>query len=127
MGITFLRVEVANPVDPDVTESLDLLVDSGAIHSVVPAVVLERLRIRPIAEQNYRLADGSLITRRRGGALFRYGGRVGVAGVIFGEEGDSALLGVTTLEELGLAFDPLRRELKEMPMILAVTSMHPDA
>jgi hypothetical protein len=77
--------------------------------------------------RRWELTDGSLITRRRGGAVFRYSGRVGVAGVIFGEEGDSALLGVTTLEELGLAFDPLRRELKEMPMILAVTSMRPDA
>lgn len=58
--------------------------------------------------------------RRKGGALFKYGDRIGVADVIFGEEGDSMLLGAFTLEALGLSLDPLRRELKPLPMILAV-------
>jgi len=39
--------------------------------------------------------------------------------VIFGQKGDSVLLGALTLEALGLSLDPLRRELKELPMILA--------
>ena len=40
--------------------------------------------------------------------------------MIFGEEGDSTLLGVLTLEALGLMLDPLRRELKPLPMMLAL-------
>ena len=47
-----------------------------------------------------------------------FGDKVGGADVIFGEEGDSNLLGATTLESLGLALDPIRRELKPIPMIL---------
>jgi len=39
--------------------------------------------------------------------------------VIFGEGSDCNLLGVFTLTTLGLALDPLRRELKPLPMILA--------
>lgn len=39
--------------------------------------------------------------------------------MIFGEEGDSVLLGTFTLEVLGLALDPLKRELKPLPMVLA--------
>jgi hypothetical protein len=39
--------------------------------------------------------------------------------VIFGEPEDSNLLGAFTLEALGLALDPLRRELHPLPMILA--------
>ncbi len=35
-----------------------------------------------------------------------------------GEPGDAALLGVVTLEELGLILDPMRRELRPMPMSL---------
>ena len=50
--------------------------------------------------------------------MFRYGQRVGVADVIFGEPGDSVLLGATTLESLGLALDPQRRELHPLPMVL---------
>jgi len=39
--------------------------------------------------------------------------------VIFGEKGDSTLLGAVTLESLGVWLDPLRRELRPLPMILA--------
>jgi predicted aspartyl protease len=119
MGLTFLTVEVGNPGTPDVVEGLDFLVDSGAIYSVVPAQVLDRLHIRPISEEEFRLADGTAIRRKKGIALFRYGGRVGGADVIFGEPGDSTLLGAFTLEALGLCLDPLRRELKPLPMVLA--------
>lgn len=41
--------------------------------------------------------------------------------MIFGEEGDATLLGAMTLEALGLALDPLKRELREMPMIIGST------
>ncbi len=119
MGLTTLRIEVGNPATPEVTEALELLIDSGAIYSVVPATVLERLGIRPLAQQEFRLADGTRILRKKGIALFRYRDRVGGADVIFGEAGDSTLLGAFTLESLGYALDPLRRELRELPMIIA--------
>ena len=120
MGLTVLEIEVGNPSTPEVTETIELLIDSGAIYSVVPAPVLERLGIRPLVQQEFRLADGSKITRRKGGTMFKYGDRIGVADVIFGEEGDYTLLGAFTLEALGLSLNPLRRELTPLPMLLAV-------
>lgn len=120
MGSTVLRVEVGNPANPDVTESLEFLVDSGAVYSVVPSSALERLGLRPLREEEFRLADGTSVRRKTGGALFKYGERLGVANVIFGEEGDSTLLGALTLEALGYALDPLRRELRPLPMILGL-------
>ena len=119
MGLTVLELEIGNPAQPDVTEKLEFLIDSGAIYSVVPTPILDRLGIKPLTEQVFRLADGSKISRKKGIALFRYGEQVGGADVIFGEEGDSTLLGAFTLEALGLALDPLRRELKPLPMMLA--------
>lgn len=119
MGLTVLDVEVGNPAKPEVTETVEFLIDSGAVYSVVPATVLARLGIKPLAEQQFRLADGSKIIRKKGGALFKYQDNIGVADVIFGDEGDSVLLGAFTLESLGLVLDPLRRELKALPMILA--------
>ena len=118
MGLTVLEIEVGNPAQPEVTEKIEFLIDSGAVYSVVPSPVLERLGIQPLAEQEFRLAGGTKIVRKKGGALFKYGDLIGVADVIFGEEGDSVLLGAFTLEALGLALDPLRRELKPLPMIL---------
>jgi clan AA aspartic protease len=120
MGLTVLELEVGNPANPSVTEKIEFLIDSGAIYSVAPTPILTKLGIQPIAEQEFRLADGSKITRKKGVALFRYGERVGGADVIFGEEGDQILLGAFTLEALGLSLDPLRRDLKPMPMMLAV-------
>ena len=81
------------------------MIDSGAIYSVIPTPLLERLGIRPLVEQEFRLANGTKIVRKKGGALFKYGDRV--------------LLGAFTLEALGLSLDPLRRELRPLPMILA--------
>ncbi len=119
MGLTVLEVEVGNPANPEVTKKLDFLVDSGAIYSVVPTPILERLGIKPLSDQEFRLADGTKIMRKKGIALFKYEDKIGGADVIFGEEDDSVLLGAFTLEALGLALDPLKRELKPLPMILA--------
>jgi len=119
MGLTVLLIEVGNTASPEITEKVEFLIDSGAIYSVVPTPVLEKLGIRPLKPEEFRLADGSRVVRHRGGAVFRYGERVGVADVIFCEEHDSNLLGALTLEALGLSLDPLRRELKPLPMILA--------
>ena len=118
MGLTTLEIEVGNPANPDVTERLEFLIDSGAIHSVVPASLLDRLGIRPLTQQEFRLANGQRIVRRKGGAMFRYQDRVGVADVIFGEEGDSNLLGSTTLEAMELGLDPIKRVLLPLPAVL---------
>ena len=119
MGITYVDMEVANPADPSRTEAVQFLVDSGATFSVVPRPILSRLGILPHTEQAFRLANGERITRQKGTALFKYRGRTGGSDVIFGEENDSRLLGVFTLEALGFALDPLRRELLDIPMMLA--------
>lgn len=85
MGLTVLEVEIGNPANPDFTERLDLLVDSGAVYSVVPAAALGRLGIRALREKEF-------------------------------------LLGALTLEALGFVLDPLRRELRSLPMILSTGS-----
>jgi predicted aspartyl protease len=119
MGLTTLRLRVGSGAAPEITEELEFVVDSGAVYSVVPAEVLGRLGVQPLAQQEFRLANGTRIVRRKGVALFRFGDRVGGADVIFGEPEDALLLGAFTLESLGLCLDPLRRELLPVPMILA--------
>lgn len=119
MGLTVLEIEVGNSANPRVTERVEFLVDSGPIYSVVPTPILEKLGVEPLAEQEFRLANGERILRKMGIALFKYGDRIGGADVVFGEPDDSVLLGAFTLQALGLVLDPLRRELKPLPMLLA--------
>lgn len=118
MGLTYLTLEIANPTEPARHEDLECLIDSGAFHTIAPAHLLQRLGIPVRGEQRFRLADGRSIRRRIGTAQFRYLERVGGATVIFGEEGDSQLLGVSTLESMGLELDPLRRELHPLPLVI---------
>jgi hypothetical protein len=61
-----LEIEIGNPSEPNVTEKIDLLVDSGAIYSVVPTLILEKLNIKPLAEQEFRLANGTKIIKKKG-------------------------------------------------------------
>src|SRR5579862_224123 len=118
MGITALTLEMANNLKPDQWIPIELMVDSGAIYSVIPTTLLRRLGIRPEGRYEFVLADGSVVTRRTGAASFRCKGITGPSRVVFGEPSDSPLLGVVTLEELGLSLDPVRGELKPLPMII---------
>ena len=118
MGITVLTIDVANPAAPERRVEVELLVDSGAIYSIVPRAVLAQLGIEPHGRERFRLADGSSIERDRGDAVFVYGSRRGAAPVIFGEPGDAALLGAVTLESLGLVLDAIRRDLRPLPMVV---------
>ena len=118
MGLTKLKVAVGNVANPEVTEELEFLIDSGAFYSVVPANILKKLGVQPRDEQEFRLADGSSIVRKRGTALFKYENRIGGADVIFGELEDAILLGALSLEALGYALDPIRRRLIPLPMVL---------
>lgn len=118
MAITFVDVQVSNPAKPEIKEKLSFLVDSGAIYSVVPATVLKKLGILSDEEREFTLADGRKVTRKMSGAKFEYNSRHGHAPVIFGEKDDSTLLGATTLEAMGVALDPLKRQIMPLPMIL---------
>jgi len=119
MGLTYVEARIANASRPRRTARLKFLVDSGATYSVVPAPILRRLGIKPAKTRSFLLADGSKIKRPLGEALIRINGDAGTSPVIFGEEGDSALLGSVTLEVLGFVLDPFKRVLRPLPMLLA--------
>jgi hypothetical protein len=46
-GLTVLDVKVGNPANPETTEKIEFLIDSGAIYSVVPTPVLAGRRSKP--------------------------------------------------------------------------------
>lgn len=119
MGLTPIKVSIANPARPKRAIDLTFLVDSGAIHSVIPAALLRKLGVKPHSKRTFILADGSEITRKIGDVAFRLDGRQGAAPVIFGEKDDSTLLGYVSLEALGMVLDPMKRELRPLPMVLA--------
>lgn len=116
MGMTDIKAKVVNPADVSKSVKLKFLIDSGAVYSVVPRKVLEKVGIKPRTTKTFSLADGKDIERQMGIAQFEYAGEITAGPVIFGEKGDAILMGATTLEGFGLVLDPIRRELRPIPL-----------
>ncbi len=98
-------------LDGSAFEQVDALVDTGATYTWIPRATLDRLGISPTDRRQLQLADGSLIEREIGLALTTVDDRTVATICIFGDEGTRPLLGAVTLEELGLAPDPVRQRL----------------
>jgi clan AA aspartic protease len=119
MGMTYVEAKIYNPARPQKGKRGHFLVDSGAIYSVVPTEDLKQLGIKPYAKERFTLANGEVIEREIGDAIFEIYQKKGASRVIFGQRGDSSLLGTLTLESLGFFLDPLQRKLRPLPMLLA--------
>ncbi|MDI6641119.1 MAG: aspartyl protease family protein [Elusimicrobiota bacterium] len=117
MAITFLKVKVFNPGNTQKSKEYEFLVDSGALYSVMPRKVLQNLGIKPTFYQEFILANGESAKWPVGNILFGYKGKIVGAPVVFGDE-KVFLVGATTIEALGMTLDPIRRELKPLPMVL---------
>ena len=92
-------------------ERVEVLVDTGATFTVVPAAVLQRLGVAPRERVSFRLADGRVMDRQIGETQVRVEGKTLLTVVVFGGEAEPALLGVYTLERAVLAVDPVRQRL----------------
>ena len=57
------------------------------------------------------MANGKVITRSVGFAIFRVGKQFTIDEVVFAEPGDMVLLGARTLEGMNLTVDPARKKL----------------
>ena len=117
MGLIYKTLKVKLAHNHPKFAEVEFLIDSGAVYSIVPRPILAELGIEPHRKREFVLADGSKLTREVGDAFFEYQGEGGAAPVIFGEEGDAAIVGATALESLALVLNPFRRELFPMQLL----------
>jgi predicted aspartyl protease len=116
MGITYVEGTVRGPQGE---ARARLLVDSGATYSLLPDAVWRAIGIEPIREVDFALADGTIVHRWVSECRFELAQGAAYSPVVLGESGDDqALLGVVTLENLGLVFNPFSRTLQPMRMQL---------
>ncbi len=92
--------------------------DSGAVYSVLPHAVWKKLGLKPKRRLRFCLADGTTIQRDISECYFTLPEVDGTSPVVLGEGKDVALMGVVTLEVLGLVFNPFDRTLKPMHLYL---------
>ena len=116
MGVTYVEGQVKGPSGEPKT--VKFLVDSGVTYSLLPKTVWTAIGLRPKRKLSFTLADGTAIERSISEAHVSFPQGEGHTPVILGEESDEALLGVVTLEILGLVFNPFDRTLQPMRMLL---------
>lgn len=111
MGQFSVRVTIAHPLDRQRRQEVELLVDTGATLSWVPRPVLDQLGAPRLQRRSFVTADGKTIERETAGAIVQLDGKEAIVTVVIAEPTDACLLGATTLETLGFAVDPIRRQL----------------
>ena len=116
MAVTYVEGQVRGPTGRE--ESVTFLIDSGATYSLLPKPVWEAIELKPKRRLSFTLADGTTVERSVSEAFVVLLQGEAHTPVILGEEGDEALLGVVTLEILGLVFNPFERTLYPMRMLL---------
>ena len=119
VGVFTVKAFVWNPQNPEKKVSVELVVNSGATYTTLPTSLLASLGIKPVRSIRIRLADNRLVEKLVGEVGIEVEGfRAGATPVIFGDEG-VYLLGSVTMEQLGLAPDPINKKLKpiEAPLL----------
>ena len=116
MGIVFVDVEVIGPTG--ISQKVKTLVDSGSQYSLLPKEIWTELGLKEKNIMEFVLADGTNVTYPISECRFIYGGIDRHSPVVLGDEGVTPLLGVVTLENMGLVLNPFTRELQPMRMML---------
>ncbi|MGQ0571569.1 MAG: retroviral-like aspartic protease family protein [Armatimonadota bacterium] len=99
--------------------TLRFLVDSGAAYTLLPHDTWRTIGLASRRAMTFSLADGTLIDRQISECYISLPQGEGHTPVILGEPGDEALLGVVTLENLGLVLNPFSRQLQPMRLRIA--------
>jgi clan AA aspartic protease len=102
-----VRVKVVNPVQRDrsvVVESA--LVDNGATRTTIPRSIANELDLDVVGQGQVRTADGVHVLDHSF-ALVRYEGLETIGDVWISDGYPGVLIGVITLESLGLMVDPV--------------------
>ena len=87
------------------------LVDSGATLMALPQRAAQQLGLRSVERRRFELADRSILEFDVANVGVTLAGWSGATMCAFGESIAEPLIGVTTLETLFLALDPVREEL----------------
>ena len=118
MGEVCVEIVVVNPKTGTRSEAIVALADTGATLTVIPGDILRRLGVEKLRSVSLVLADGRRAQRDIGDAAVALNGESVPCRVVFGQTGDAVLLGLTVLEQLGLAVDPVQRRLVPTDFLL---------
>ena len=117
MGYVKIKAKISN-IEKTKSKEIELMADTGAIYTAIPKNILQDLDIKPKGKRKFKMADGKLNEFDIGEAYIEIGEEGVTSVVAFLEENAVPLLGVTTLELLGLQVDPVSGELKPLELFM---------
>ncbi len=118
MGHVTVSIRLANPVlglKDKLTEKA--LVDTGATFTTIPASTAKKLRLKILGKRRVSTAAKTQLLDQSY-AYVEINGRNTVTPLLISKTLDKILIGVITLEALGLSVDPTKGRLKEAETLL---------
>lgn len=111
MGIFRTRVGIESHTARGAVKFVDdVLVDTGADTTWLPAPLLESMQIRREETTRLRLPDGRVIERDIGYAIVHAGGKMTSDEVVFALREDLLVLGARSIQGLNLRIDLVNKE-----------------
>ena len=110
MGAFNITIQIGN-LNGVQLQDIEVMVDTGAVTTVIPRAILEGLGITPTKRQTFEYASGEQVQLDMAEARVVVEGRETSTWVIFGEDGASPLLGAYTLAGVFLAVAPYSQRL----------------
>ncbi len=116
MGHVWVKVKIGDPGKKRVIE-VEALVDTGATLTVIPRRLANELGLEPTGRSVVDTGAGR-IELERTRIWIEIEGREEIVPALISDVIDKVLIGVTTLEVLGLQVDPLTGRLREWTLLL---------
>jgi clan AA aspartic protease len=117
MGLTKVTTKLTSLVDSQKSFEALFLVDTGATESMAPCDELEKLGVKQEGKMVHEVADGTVREYPFGLVRIEFMGETTAGRVIFAAPRTEPLLGVTSLESVGIIVNPTNKTLKRLPAI----------
>jgi len=118
IGHVRVKGVIANPFRRDLRVEVEFIADTGAIYTMIPEYIVERLDLKVVDKRKFRIASGEVVEYPVSEAYIIVEDKGVTSLVVIGSEKTPPLLGVTTLELLGFQVDPITGRLKPLELLL---------
>lgn len=118
MGYVRVRAIIANPLKRNLKTELELNVDTGAIYTVIPNTIAKKLQLPITDKRRFKIASGEIVEYPVSEAYIQLEDKGVTSLVAIATEKTPTLLGVTTLELLGLKVDPVTGKLTPLELMI---------
>ncbi len=117
-GICWCSWTIANSLNHELKEEVEFIVDTGAIYSVIPKWIADKVKLKELGERKFRTGSGIVQLPVAEAYLTVNGDGVTTLVAVCSDENVPIILGVTTLELLGLQVDPVMGKLKPLELLI---------